>query len=234
MILIAFLLARFLTVDLRLFYENQKMKTKISQLSTLSSLLLLIMSLWAPLSQATIVYSEAIDGEFDAIGSTNIILIEGMNEIQGSIMATPPADTDRLTFTQTENMTIDSIRLVFAGIWDDANIGQSMNSALFNNQANLFDDNFGSITSGTSIEAAMFDSFGPETGALVTDVARTIWDFQLSAGIVWPAQSWSLLVATSVEQQEPPAEVAAPSSILLWLTGLFLIVTTRIARGKVY
>ncbi|QPG06164.1 hypothetical protein IT774_02800 [Salinimonas marina] len=162
------------------------MKTKISQLPTLSRLLLLIVSLWAPLSQATVVYSESIDGEFDAIGSTNIALIEGLNEIQGIINQTPPADTDRLTFTQAENMTIDSIRLVFAGIWDDANIGQQMNAALFNNQANLFDDNFGTITSGASIEAAMFDSFGPETGALVTDVAGAIWDFQLSAGLYGP------------------------------------------------
>ncbi|MFT5277645.1 MAG: hypothetical protein ACI97K_002799 [Glaciecola sp.] len=119
-------------------------------------------------ASAAVIYDEAVDGEIDAIGSTNVDLVSGVNQILGSIDATPPPDTDRIRFTQVNGLTIESIVLTFSGVFDDANIGQSMTSALFNSEANLFDDNFNMITSGAPITTSFFDSFGSETGPLTT------------------------------------------------------------------
>ena len=119
-------------------------------------------------ASATILYDESVNGDLDAIGSTNVNLVEGVNTILGSINQTPPAETDRIKFTQTSGLVVNSIVLSFAGVWDDAGIGQSMNTALFNNVANLFDDNFNTVNSGADISASFYDSFGPETGALST------------------------------------------------------------------
>jgi hypothetical protein len=167
-------------------------------------------------ASAVVIYDEATDGDLDAIGSTNVNLVAGVNTIQGSINATPPAETDRITFTQTSGLVIDSIILSFSGVWDDFNIGQSMNTALFNNVANLFDDNFNFVTSGASISASFFDSFGPETGPLSTTTDGAIWDFQLSAGIVFPAQPWTLTINTTSTGNVPEPGV-------LWLLGGGLI-----------
>ena len=179
---------------------------------------------------ALAIYDEAIDGDLDAIGSTNVNLVAGVNTIQGVINQTPPADSDRITFTQTSGLVVDSIILSFAGIWDDANIGQSMNTALFNNVANLFDDNFNSVISGASINAAFFDSFGPETGALSTTTDGAIWDFQLSAGIVYPDQPWTLTInTTSTGTGTGTGTGSIPEPGILWLLsgGLMALVGIR-------
>ena len=160
-------------------------------------------------AHAVRIYDELVNGDLDAIGTTNVDLVAGTNMIFGSILAKPPADTDRIRFTQAIGMTVDSITLSFAGVWDDASIGQSMNSALFNSVANLFDDNFGMITTGSTITASFFDSFGPETGPLSQTTGGATWDFQLSAGIVFPAQAWTMTITTT---QAPPPIVPLPAS----------------------
>jgi len=166
---------------------------------------------------AATIYSESVDGDLDAVGTTNVNLIAGVNTILGSINQTPPADTDRIKVTQAIGMTVDSIVLSFAAPFDDFNISQSMNAALFNSVANVFDDNFGQINSGASISASFFDSFGPETGPLSQDTGEAVWDFQLSAGIVAPAQPWTLEINTT---QEPTSVIPLPAGGLLLLTGL--------------
>ncbi|WP_139302600.1 PEP-CTERM sorting domain-containing protein [Thalassotalea sp. PP2-459] len=171
-------------------------------------------------ANATIIYSENNDGDLDAIGSTNVALVAGVNTITGSITQTPTGDTDRVKFTQLDGMTVDSIILSFSGIWDDANIGQSMSAALFNNVANLFDDNFNQINSGVDISASFFDSFGPETGPISQTTSGAIWDFQLSSGIVWPNQAWTLTINTSMDQTQPPVDIPEPSSIAVLLLAL--------------
>ncbi|MBT1452427.1 hypothetical protein KJ365_16210 [Glaciecola sp. XM2] len=173
------------------------------------------------IASATIIYDESSDGDLDAIGSTNVDLVSGINQISGSINQTPPAETDRIRFTQVDGLTVESITLSFAGTFDDANIGQRMTAALFNNAANLFDDNFNQITSGANIVASFFDSFGPETGALSKTTSGAIWDFQLSAGVVSPAQPWTLTIVTSGSTvvnpppPPPPTDVPAPNALLL-------------------
>ena len=159
----------------------------------------------ASVASAASLYDESIDGDLDAVGSTNLALALGVNTISGQIEETGAvSDTDRVKFTQTAGLIVDSIVLSFAGVFDDAGIGQTLNSALFNSVANLFDDNFGQITSGASISAAFFDSFGPETGPLSRDTDGAIWDFQLSAGLVFPAQPWTLTITTSAKPTPPP------------------------------
>ncbi|OUR78208.1 hypothetical protein A9Q75_14200 [Colwellia psychrerythraea] len=166
-------------------------------------------------ASATLIYSEAVDGDLDAIGSTNVNLVAGINLIQGVINATPPAETDRITFTQVAGLTVDSIVLSFSGVFDDFNIGQSMNVDLHNNVANLFDDNFNNVSSGSDIPASFFDSFGPETGALSTTTAGAIWDFQISAGTVFPGQPWTLTINTTSDSP-PPADVPEPSTLAIF------------------
>jgi len=165
-------------------------------------------------ASATLIYSEAVDGDLDAIGSTNVNLVAGVNLIQGVINATPPAETDRVKFTQVAGLTIDSIILSFSGVFDDANIGQSMNIDLHNDVANLFDDNFNMVNSGSDISASFFDSFGPETGALSTTTAGAIWDFQISAGVVFPGQPWTLTINTTSDS--PPVDVPEPSTLAIF------------------
>ena len=174
-------------------------------------------------ANADIIYDEAAGGDLDAIGTTNVILVEGLNEIKGSIHQTGwpdyVVDTDRITFTQTALMVVDSIVLEFEDPWDASQVGQSMNSCLFNSVANLFDDNFGNINPGwpppyslPPISASFFDSYGPETGPLSQDTGGAIWDFQLSPGTVWPHQPWTLSIETTV--------VPVPSAFILTAIGL--------------
>jgi len=171
-------------------------------------------------TSAAVIYNEAVDGDLDAIGSTNVNLLAGVNTIMGAINATPPAETDRIKFTQTPGLVIDSIILSFAGIFDDASIGQSMNTALFNNVANLFDDNFNTVTSGANIIASFYDSFGPETGPLSTTTDGAIWDFQLSAGTVYPAQPWTLNITTTASPVPVPGTFMLLGGGLIGLIGI--------------
>ena len=171
---------------------------------------------------AVTIYEEYVYGDLDAIVSTNVNLVSGVNQILGSINATPPAETDRIRFTQVTSLIVDSIVLSFAAPFDDFNIGQNMTTDLHNDVANLFDDNFNNVTSGASISASFFDSFGPETGPLSQTTFGAIWDFQLSAGTVFPAQPWTLTVTTSV----------VPLPAAMWLFGSGLLGVSGIARRK--
>jgi len=194
---------------------------KLTFINVATVLTCLFLSLF---STAGVIYDESINGDLDAVGSTNVNLVAGENLILGSIEATPPADTDRIKFTQMDGLIIDSIELSFSGVFDDANIGQSMNTALFNSVANLFDDNFNSVNSGSTISASFFDSFGPETGVLSQNTAGAIWDFQLSAGIVWPAQPWVLRINTS---SLPSSDIPEPASLTLLSLGLLGLASRR-------
>ena len=62
-------------------------------------------------ASAVTIYDESINGDLDAIGSTNVNLVAGSNQIPGSINETPPSETDRVRFTQVANLTVDSIVL---------------------------------------------------------------------------------------------------------------------------
>lgn len=190
-----------------------------------------VVCVYASSASAATIYSEAVNGDLDAIGSTIVNLGLGVNDILGSINATPPAETDRIRFTQVSGLIIDSIYLSFTAPFDDLGIGQSLNSALFNNVANLFDDNFGAINSGAIISASFFDSFGPETGPLSQTTAGAIWDFQLSAGSVYPAQPWKLTINTSAA---PVNAVPIPAALPLLGGGLALmgVVGRRRKRAK--
>ena len=171
---------------------------------------------WMSSASAVTIYDEGVSGDLDAIGSTLVNLQLGTNDILGSIEATPPAETDRIRFTQVPGLIVDSIVLSFTPPFDDYNIGQNLSSALFNSVANLFDDNFGTISSGASISAIFYDSYGPETGPLSQDTPGAIWDFQLSAGTVYPAQPWKLTIITS----QAPAAVPLPAAFPLFASGL--------------
>ena len=165
-------------------------------------------------ANADIIYNEAVDGDLDAVGTTNVTLVEGLNEILGSLNATPPSDTDRITFTQTALMVVDSIVLEFGTVSGYPILDPSISSDLHNSVANLFDDNLSqsTITSRDSISASFFDSFGPETGPLSQDTEGAIWDFQLSGNFIYPAQPWTLSINTTV--------VPVPSAFILAAIGL--------------
>jgi len=168
-------------------------------------------------ASAAVIYDESVSGDLDAIGSTNVDLGLGVNEILGSIPGTPPADSDRIKFTQVANLVVDSIVLSFTSPFDPARIGTQFNLDLHNDQANLFDDNFLTAASGADISASFFDSFGPETGPLVTTAFGAIWDFQISPGTVFPYQDWKLTINTSGSIGAVPVPAAA------WLFGSALL-----------
>jgi len=130
----------------------------------LSIMVLAIFFITARTVPAVIIYDEGVNGDLDAIGTENVDLVLGLNTISGVINQTPPAETDRIKFTQTAGLKIDSISLSFAAPFDDANIGQSMNTALFNNVANLYDDSFNTVNFGDTIVASFFDSFVQKQG----------------------------------------------------------------------
>jgi hypothetical protein len=180
------------------------------------------LTLFAGAACAMTIYDESIDGDLDAIGSTNVDLVAGVNQILGTINQTPPSETDRIRFTQVANLTVDSIVLSFALPFDNENIGQSMTADLHNDVANLFDDNFNNVNSGANISASFFDSFGPETGPLSQTTFGAIWDFQLSAGTVFPGQPWTLTITTSGEVAPVPLPAAAPLLALV-LGGLAMV-----------
>lgn len=167
-------------------------------------------------ASASIIYDESVSGDLDAIGSTNVDLGLGVNEILGRIPGTPPADTDRIKFTQVPNLVVDSIVLSFTSQFDPYGLGTQFNLDLHNDQANLFDDNFLTATSGADISASFFDSFGPETGPLTTTAFGAIWDFQISPGTVYPYQDWKLTINTSGSVGVVPVPAA------IWLFGTAL------------
>lgn len=166
-------------------------------------------------ASAAVIYDEAVNGDLDAIGSTNVNLGLGVNEILGTIPGTPPSDTDRIKFTQIPNLVIDSIVLTFTSAFDPLGLGTMFNLDLHNDQANLFDDAFNTASSGAPITASFIDSFGPETGPLSTTTAGAIWDFQISPGTVYPFQNWKLTINTS---GSVPTTVPLPASALLLLS----------------
>jgi len=176
-------------------------------------------------ASAAIIYDESVSGDLDAIGSTNVNLVLGVNEILGSIPGTPPADTDRIKFTQVPNLVVDSIVLTFTSTFDPLSLGTQFSLDLHNDQANLFDDNFNTATSGAPISASFFDSFGPETGPLATAVFGAIWDFQISPGTVYPFQDWKLTINTS---QGSVGVVPVPAAV--WLFGSALLGLAGIRR----
>jgi hypothetical protein len=168
-------------------------------------------------ASAAIIYDESVSGDLDAIGSTNVNLGLGVNEILGSIPGTPPADSDRIKFTQVPNLIVDSIVLSFTSPFDPYPVGTVFSLDLHNDQANLFDDNFNTAASGADISASFYDSFGPETGPLTQIVYGAIWDFQISPGTVYPFQDWKLTINTSGSLPAVPVPAA------LWLFGTALI-----------
>jgi hypothetical protein len=172
-------------------------------------------------ASAVTIYDESASGDLDAIGSTNVNLVAGVNEILGSIPRTPPPpDTDRIKFTQVGNLIVDSIILSFTSAFDPLDLGTQFNLDLHNDQANLFDDNFLVASTGAPISASFFDSFGPETGPLTKTTFGTIWDFQISPGTVFPYQDWKLTITTSVAPVPVPAAVWLFGSGLLGLVGM--------------
>ncbi|MDB4517022.1 VPLPA-CTERM sorting domain-containing protein [Crocinitomicaceae bacterium] len=176
---------------------------------------------------ADTIYDESASGDLDAIGTTNVNLVAGINEILGSIPETPPADTDRIKFTQVANLIVDSITLSFTSSFDPLRLGTQFYLDLHNDQANLFDDNFLIASTGAPILASFFDSFGPETGPLTQTTFGTIWDFQISPGTVYPYQDWKLTINTSGEVAPP---VPLPAAV--WLFGSGLLGLIGIARRK--
>jgi len=176
-------------------------------------------------ASAAVIYDELVSGDLDAIGSTNVNLVLGVNEILGSIPGTPPEDADRIKFTQVPNLVVDSIVLTFTSPFDPVGLGTQFSLDLHNDQANLFDDNFNTATSGAPISASFFDSFGPETGPLATAVFGAIWDFQISPGTVYPFQDWKLTINTS---QGSVGVVPVPAAV--WLFGSALLGLAGIRR----
>ena len=177
-------------------------------------------------ASAAVIYDEAVSGDLDAIGSTNVNLGLGVNEILGTIPGTPPADSDRIKFTQVPNLIVDSIVLSFTSAFDPLQLGTVFNLDLHNNQANLFDDNFLNASSGADISASFFDSFGPETGPLTTTFFGAIWDFQISPGTVYPFQDWKLTINTSGSIPAVPVPAA------FWLFGTALVGFIGISRRR--
>lgn len=174
-------------------------------------------------ASAAVLYDEAVSGDLDAIGSTNLDLGVGVNEIFGRLPGSPPSDSDRFKFTQLANLVVDSIVLSFTSAFDPAIIGSAFNLSLGNNQANLFDDSFVNATSGADITASFFDSFGSETGSLTQTTGGAIWDFAIAGGPVYPFQDWKLTVTTSGSIALPPptpSPVPLPAGLPLLLAGL--------------
>lgn len=202
-------------------YNIDKLKKFVPEVSKHCSMALVAIGLLATPASALTMYDESISGDLDAIGSTVVPLGLGSNDIFGSILQTPTGDTDRINFFQVPGLVIDSIFLSFTAPFDGDNVGQSLTTALFNNVANLFDDNFNSITSGAVISAIFFDSFGAETGPLSQDTGGATWDFQLSSGVVFPNQPWKLTINTS--EAPSVSEVPVPAALPLFGTGIALL-----------
>jgi hypothetical protein len=194
-----------------------KMRSKMFGVATAAALIVSVNT-----ASATVIYDESVSGDLDAIGSTNVNLVAGVNEILGSIPGTPPANSDRIKFTQVPNLIIDSIILSFTSAFDPLSLGTVFNLDLHNNQANLFDDNFLNASTGADISASFFDSFGSETGALTTTTFGAIWDFQISPGTVYPYQDWKLTINTSEVISAVPLPATAPL-ILAALGGLAMM-----------
>ena len=172
---------------------------------------------------AITIYSESTNGDLDAIGSTNVALVTGENTISGILNATPPAESDRIRFTQTAGLVIDSITLSFATPFGN---GEIANTSLFNNQANLFDDNFSSLSFGTAnIVASFLDSLGPETGPLSKTTDGAVWDFTLSAGTIFANKGWTLTINTTAAPNNNVPEFGST----LWLLGggLLMLIGAR-------
>lgn len=173
-------------------------------------------------ASAATIYDESVNGDLDSIGTTNVNLLLGANEIFGVLPATPPADSDRIKFTQTAGLIVDSILLSFTQPFDDGNNGQSVTTSLSNNVANLFDDNLSPIliTSGATLAASFFDSIGPDTGPLSQTTDGAVWDFQISAGLIFPAQPWTLTINTSAA---PTAAIPVPAALPLLACGVGIL-----------
>lgn len=174
-------------------------------------------------ASAATIYDEAVDGDLDAIGSTFVNLALGANDILGRIPGTPPADSDRVKIVQTAGLFVDSIILQFTSAFDPLSLGTQFNLALFNDQANLFDDNFNIASSGAPIAASFFDSFGPDTGPLAQGVDGAVWDFQISPGTVYPYQDWKLTINTSAKPLPPVPPIPVPAGLPMLLGGLCLL-----------
>lgn len=181
-------------------------------------------------AQATTIYSETVSGDLDAIGSTQVNLVEGTNIISGTLPGTPPSDTDRITFVQGALMTVDSIVLQFLGNWDPASVNV-VNLGLFNSvDPSLADSNFFNFTgASSSVSASFFDSIVPFTGPIAQDVGGTVWDLQLSGGTIYPSSDWQVTIETSVSQA--PA-IPLPAGMSLLLSGLGAFVVLRHRRRR--